>query len=67
VGRGFTGRGKSGLFCHSERSEESLFDLNPGKEKFLGTQRVSESQTFEFFRNLFSRDIQIPQNRGFSH
>ena len=26
-GTGFTGCGKSSLFCHSERSEESLFDL----------------------------------------
>ena len=24
-----TGCGKSSLFCHSERSEESLFDLTP--------------------------------------
>jgi hypothetical protein len=39
---GFTGCGKSILFCHSERSEESLFDLNAGKERFLGAQRASE-------------------------
>jgi hypothetical protein len=30
------------LFCHSERSEESLFGLNVGKEGFLGAQRASE-------------------------
>jgi len=39
---GSTRCGKSGLFCHSERSEESLFDLNLGKERFLGAQRASE-------------------------
>jgi hypothetical protein len=33
--------GKSDLFCHSERSEESLFGLNAGKERFLGAQRAS--------------------------
>jgi hypothetical protein len=27
--------GKSNIFCHSERSEESLFGLNAGKERFL--------------------------------
>jgi hypothetical protein len=30
------------LFCHSERSEESLFGLGAGKERFLGAQRASE-------------------------
>jgi hypothetical protein len=39
---GFTGCGKSNLFCHSERSEESLFGLSAGKERFLGAQRASE-------------------------
>jgi hypothetical protein len=29
---GFTGCGKKALFCHSERSEESLFDLSIRKE-----------------------------------
>jgi hypothetical protein len=33
---------KCNLFCHSERSEESLFGLNVGKERFLGAQRASE-------------------------
>src|ERR1700674_1998005 len=28
-----TGCGKSSLFCHSERSEESLFDLTPRNER----------------------------------
>jgi hypothetical protein len=26
---GLSGCGKSSLFCHSEQSEESLFDLTP--------------------------------------
>jgi uncharacterized protein YlxP (DUF503 family) len=33
TGRGSTGCGKSGLFCHSERSEESLLGLLVSKEK----------------------------------
>jgi hypothetical protein len=33
---------KNNLFCHSERSEESLFGLNAGTERFLGAQRASE-------------------------
>jgi hypothetical protein len=39
---GFPGCGKSNLFCHSERSEESLLGLNAGKERFLGAQSASE-------------------------
>jgi hypothetical protein len=39
---GFTGCGNSNLFCHSERSEESLFGLDAEKERFLGAQRASE-------------------------
>jgi hypothetical protein len=39
---GFTVCGKTNLFCHSERSEESLFGSNVGKERFLGAQRASE-------------------------
>jgi hypothetical protein len=30
------------LFCHSERSEESLPGFNAGKEGFLGEKRASE-------------------------
>jgi len=30
--RRFTGYGKNVLFCHSERSEESLFDLSVREE-----------------------------------
>jgi hypothetical protein len=39
---GVTGYKKSNLFCHSERSEESLFDLSAGKERFLSAQSASE-------------------------
>jgi hypothetical protein len=35
------GREKSNYFCHSERSDESLFGLNLGNERFLGAQRAS--------------------------
>jgi hypothetical protein len=41
-GGGFTEYGKSNLFCHSERGEESLFGLNAEKENFLGARRASE-------------------------
>jgi hypothetical protein len=30
---GFTASGENALFCHSERSEESLFDLNIRKKQ----------------------------------
>jgi hypothetical protein len=30
------------FFCHSERSEESLFGLDAGTESFLGAQSASE-------------------------
>src|SRR5258708_918843 len=33
---------KNNSFCHSERSEESLFGLNAGKERFLGALRAPE-------------------------
>jgi hypothetical protein len=33
VAPAFTSFGKSHLFCHSERSEESLFDVNSKKER----------------------------------
>jgi hypothetical protein len=32
---GFTGCGKSRFWCHSERSEESLFDLSPMHREIL--------------------------------
>jgi hypothetical protein len=41
---GYPACGNGGLFCHSERSEESLFDCNPEKVRFLGAQRASEWQ-----------------------
>src|ERR1700721_1538230 len=37
---GFAGCGKSDLFFHSERSEESLCGLDAGKERFLGAKRA---------------------------
>jgi hypothetical protein len=39
---GLAESGKGNLFCHSERSEESVRGLNAGKERFLGAQRASE-------------------------
>jgi len=43
---------KNNSFCHSDRSVDSLFGLNAGKERFLGTQRASEWRKFKFFRSL---------------
>jgi hypothetical protein len=53
-GTGFTGCGKSGLFCHSERSEESLRGLSPRKkERFLASLGMTKWWR-GFFRSLFS-------------
>src|SRR5882672_856463 len=35
VGHGFTVCGKTRFWCHSERSEESLFDLSPMHREIL--------------------------------
>ncbi len=51
---GFTACGKSPIFCHTERSEESLFDLSPRKEGERDSSLRSEGQKVEFFRGLFS-------------
>jgi hypothetical protein len=51
---GFTGRGKSSLFCHSEQSEESLFDLtHEKKERFLASLGMTKGRG-PSFRSLFS-------------
>ena len=42
---GFTGRGKSSLFCHSEQSEESLFDLTHEKKERFGVVPLSETRS----------------------
>jgi hypothetical protein len=49
---GCTGRGRNASFCHSERSEESLFDLSIRKETRRDSSLRSEWQRFEFFRSL---------------
>jgi len=38
--------------CHSERSEESLFGLNPRTERFLARRSGFGMTIFEFFRKL---------------
>jgi hypothetical protein len=59
-----TGCGKSTLFCHSERSEESLFDLShEKKERFL----VSLGMTIFwrcFFRSLLSVPLVLSVTQG---
>jgi hypothetical protein len=45
---------KRNLFCHSERSEESLFDFARGKkERFLALLGMTKS-VGPFLRSLFS-------------
>ena len=53
-GAGFTGCGKSDLFCHSERSEESLFDLSPRKEGEIPRFARNDKKGWHFFRKRFS-------------
>jgi iron complex transport system substrate-binding protein len=50
----FTGCGKSNLFCHSERSEESLFDLSPRKEGEIPRFARNDKSVGHFFRSLYS-------------
>jgi uncharacterized protein len=49
---GFTGCGKSDLFCHSERSEESLFDPSPRKEGEIPRFARNDKKGGYFFRKL---------------
>jgi len=56
VGRGFTGRGKSRLFCHPERSEGSAFSPTSGKKQIPRANPALGMTVLEFFRILFSRD-----------
>jgi hypothetical protein len=52
VGHGSTGRGRRNCFCHSERSEESLFDMvDEKKERFLASLGITKFW-WGFFRNL---------------
>src|SRR6202140_5578366 len=46
---GFTGCGKSSLFCHSERSEESLFDLTPGREREIPRSARNDKRSGALF------------------
>jgi putative membrane protein insertion efficiency factor len=48
----FVDCGKSDLFCHSERSEESLFDLNPIKEGGIPRFARIDKKGWHFFRKL---------------
>jgi hypothetical protein len=64
VGHGFKGYGKSfKTFCHSERSEESLFlfiGLTPREIlRFAQNDKINY-----YFRGLFSRGIRRPENQG---
>jgi hypothetical protein len=66
VGRGFTGCGKNGFSCHPERSEGSAFLRLLGKKQIPRANPALGMTVFEFFRCLFSRDIQDLKNKGFS-
>src|ERR1700688_750436 len=47
------GCGKSSQFCHSERSEESLFDLRPRKEREIPRFARNDKKNC-IFRSLMS-------------
>jgi putative membrane protein insertion efficiency factor len=51
---GFRGCGKTQIVCHSERSEESLFDLSPAYREILRRKPRFRMTTECFFRSLFS-------------
>ena len=51
---GSTGCGKSDLFCHSERSEESLFDLRSKREGEIPRFARNDKKGGHFFRKRFS-------------
>jgi len=54
VRTGFPGRGNNYLFCHSERSEESLFDVSTENKQRQILRFAQTDKRFEFFRSLFS-------------
>src|SRR5579864_5086462 len=53
--RGFSGRGKTPLFCHSERSEESLFDVSQTHREILRRKARLRMTRKCSFRSLFCR------------
>jgi hypothetical protein len=53
--RGFTGCGKSRLFCHPESSEGSAFSPTPRKKQIPRANPALGMTVLEFFRSLFSR------------
>jgi hypothetical protein len=53
-GGGFTGCGKSSLFCYFERSEESLLGLSATKEREIPRFAQNDKRLWDFFRSLFS-------------
>jgi hypothetical protein len=59
VDRGFSGCGKSKLFCHSERSEESLWVPKSTEGEIPRHAACLGMTKFEFFRSLFSRDTRL--------
>src|SRR5258707_8681823 len=63
VGHGFTGCGKTRFWCHSERSEESLFDLSPMHREILRFAQ-NDKRTFSAACSAVPRGMQY--QRGFS-
>src|SRR5580704_7051989 len=55
---GFRGCGKSIFCCHPERSEGSAFSQIPRKKQIPRAKSALGMTKLEFFRSLFSRDIQ---------
>jgi len=57
---GFMRCGKNALVCHSERSEDSLFDLSVGKETREIPLFARNDNVFGFFRTPFSLRVLVP-------
>src|ERR1700688_3906065 len=55
-----SGCGKNGLFCHSERSEESLFDLSLRKEREIPRSARND----KMMEGLFPQPVQPVWSRS---
>jgi hypothetical protein len=67
VAPAFKACGKTQVFCHFERSEESLFGLSPIYREILRRKARLRMTTNCFFRILFRRSLQKPGDFEFSH
>jgi len=57
LARTLQGADKEKRFCHSERSEESLFDLAARKEREIPRSARNDKKMGHIFRNLFKQQV----------